>query len=130
MGALVVLATLTLPGAVRSVEYARRFVEDILGAGHPALESAVICTNELATNAVRHSRSGDGGHFTVVIAEGRREIQLSVIDEGADGPGPRLREGGLFEESGRGLFMVDALSSSWAAERDGGATTVWFRVAY
>lgn len=128
MGALTVLATLTLPGTARSLEYTRRFVEDMLGADHPALDSALICTNEIATNAVRHTRSGEDGHFTVIIAEDEGSVQISVVDDGTEGL-PVVRVADPLDETGRGMFLVEMLSDEWSVESDGNAKVVWFRVS-
>jgi anti-sigma regulatory factor (Ser/Thr protein kinase) len=87
MGAMTVLGTLTLPGWERSVAYARRFVREMIGDDHPALDDADLCTSELVTNAVAHTASKHNGHVTVAVALDADLLQISVADDGAGGDG-------------------------------------------
>jgi anti-sigma regulatory factor (Ser/Thr protein kinase) len=114
--AMTVLGSLTVPGGERSVGYARRFVRDLLGAGHPALDDAELCTSELVTNAVVHTRSGRGGRVTVTVAAGAGEVRVGVTDDGAGGRLPYVRRE-PFAEDGRGLLIVMSLAAAWGAER-------------
>jgi anti-sigma regulatory factor (Ser/Thr protein kinase) len=124
--AMTVLGSLTVPGGERSVAYARRFVRDMLGAGHPALDDAALCTSELVTNAVVHTRSGRGGRVTVTVAAGAGGVRISVTDDGAGGRLPYVRRE-PFAEDGRGVLIVTALAAAWGAEQgEDGATTSWF----
>lgn len=81
-------------------------------AGHPATEAAVLVADELASNAVRHTRSGwPRGVFTVYAAVGEKAVVLLVTDQG--GPSvPVPRHAGCDEETGRGLDLVGAVSRS------------------
>lgn len=128
MGALTVMATLTLPGVERAAGYARQFLEDMLGADHPALWEIQVCTNELVTNALRHSRTGKGGHLTIVIAVGDKIVRISVIDDG--GPGAPHVRNDLYAEDGRGMLLVEELSTEWGVDPDDATTTVWFVFAW
>lgn len=128
MESLTVLATLTLPGVMRAAAYARQFLEDMLGADHPALFEIQVCANELVTNAVQHTRTGKGGHLTIVIAVGDRLVRISVIDDGAAGR-PYLRDE-LYAETGRGMLLVERLSEEWGVDSDPATSTVWFTMAY
>jgi anti-sigma regulatory factor (Ser/Thr protein kinase) len=76
---MTVLGTLTLPGVERSVVYARQFVRDLLGSDHPAMYEANVAMCELFTNSLQHSRSGDGGQITIVVATGAGFMQISVL---------------------------------------------------
>ncbi|WP_327352750.1 ATP-binding protein [Streptomyces sp. NBC_01304] len=83
---------------------------------HDLAENAVLCVSELVTNAVRH------GH-----GDGRLSIVCTVEDlyvEVADGnPEPaELRSASDDDTTGRGLVLVDALSTDWGVN-DGGKTT-------
>jgi serine/threonine-protein kinase RsbW len=128
------------PGTPVSVERARSFVAAEL-AGCPARDTLVTCVSELCTNAIRHTRSGDGGVFTVEVTRPRAGVaRVAVTDAGGVGE-PRVRPGGRrFEglldypsdvsdlaEGGRGLSLVAALTSRWGycAAGPAGGRTVW-----
>jgi anti-sigma regulatory factor (Ser/Thr protein kinase) len=127
MGALTVLGTLTLPGSERSVAYARRFVRDMIGADHPALDDAELCTSELVTNALAHTASKHGGQVTVTVARDAGMLRISVADDGAGGQVPYVREE-PFAEDGRGILIVSSLATDWGAQAEEHGTTTWFRL--
>lgn len=98
--------------------------------------------SELASNAIRHSRSGQLlGHYTLTCVRHRDGIRLTCQDQGTDTPAPstpdrprhlRADPHGLdpSAEFGRGLAMVNALTSDWG---DNGLTQsrqVWFHLPY
>ncbi|TNY35929.1 ATP-binding protein [Thermomonospora catenispora] len=109
----------TFPGQDVQVRAARAFVARLL-AGFPALDDVLLVLNELAANALRHTRSGKaGGRFTVEIRRAPDEVTVSVTDQG--GPTePRMRpladsdDPDALAESGRGLLTVAALAASWS----------------
>ncbi|TQM70653.1 anti-sigma regulatory factor (Ser/Thr protein kinase) [Actinomadura hallensis] len=98
------------PEEVRSV---RAFAAHLL-ADFPALDDVLLVLDELAVNAIRHSRSGDrGGRFSVDISKDVAGVIVYVGDQG--GPGePRLRNLADLAEGGRGLLTVDALAATWS----------------
>jgi anti-sigma regulatory factor (Ser/Thr protein kinase) len=109
-----------------SARTARQFVGDTLqqwGCGG-ATEVALLLTTELVTNAVIHARTD----LAVRIAANERCLRVAVSDASHDPP--RLGPGfpGL-EERGRGLPLVDALSSSWGVDWSLDGKAVWFELA-
>jgi anti-sigma regulatory factor (Ser/Thr protein kinase) len=133
-------AARVFPGTPVSVERARAFVAAEL-AGCPARDTLVTCVSELCTNAICHTRSGDGGLFTVEVTRPRGGVAcVAVTDAGGAGE-PRThpaqrRFGALLEypadvsdlaEGGRGLSLVAALTSRWGYCPAGPAAglTVW-----
>lgn len=133
-------AVRVFPGTSVSVERARAFVAAEL-AGCPARDTLVTCVSELCTNAIRHTRSGDGGVFSVEVTRPRDGVaRVAVADAGSSGE-PRVRPvsrrfDGLIEypcdvsdlaEGGRGLSLVAALTSQWgyATVASGQGRTVW-----
>jgi two-component sensor histidine kinase len=105
---------------------ARRFLADVL-AGCPASDDAILCLSELASNAVRHSRSArPGGRFSVRVT--RNSDWLFVEIE--DGGGPWQRAASDHDEPhGRGLRIVDALTDVWGKTGDGvRSRMVWFQM--
>jgi serine/threonine-protein kinase RsbW len=56
------------PGTTKHIRAVRSDLRDLL-VDCPAADDVILCVSELATNAVRHSRSGlPGGTFTVQAA--------------------------------------------------------------
>ena len=117
-----------LVGSPESVALAREWAKEKLGAHHPAIDDVMLLVSELVTNAVLHSNSRDGGDVTIAIADCHQFVHVDVVDEGGT-TAPRVRDFEL-AETGRGLLMVEALSTRWAVYEDGHGRTVWFEVAY
>ncbi|MFF5259977.1 ATP-binding protein [Actinomadura viridis] len=114
----------TFPGAGRSVAHARRFVREVLGP-EPVADTVELCVSELVTNAVRHSASGDGGQVTVAVIADGDVIRGEVTDDGAAGSTPHVRDEPC-AEGGRGMMIVDALSTRWGVTSAPPGATVWF----
>lgn len=113
------------------VPLVRAFVAYAL-AGCPARETLLACVSELAANAITHTASGAGGVFTVeVIWPAAGIAKIAVTDAGGPRePAVRPQEPGDpqdLPEGGRGLTLVDALSSSWGYHDAGwgAGRTVW-----
>ncbi|MFI7464615.1 ATP-binding protein [Nonomuraea sp. NPDC049646] len=116
-----------LPGVPSQVSRARGLVTAALGRDHPFHDDVVLLTSELATNAILHTRSGDGGSFTVSVLSSDTTVRVCVADGGADGP-PCVCRTAPQATSGRGLPLIEALSHRWGFVREGGSTTVWFEL--
>jgi len=132
-----------LPRHPASVSLARRRVRDHLAdwghsADDPALEDTVLLVSELATNAVLHGpppSSSSRGYphlereFEVAVtalADGSCFIEVS--DEGF--AEPRTRPVTDWEESGRGLHLVEHIAVAWGVwSRGRYGKTVWALVA-
>lgn len=119
---------LRVPGTERAAGHLRRWMRDLLGAGHPALEDAEQCLSEVVTNAVRHTVSGRGGQVRVELGYSDRAVRVEVIDDGGSEYVPRVRDMAETGESGRGLRIVAALAADWSAERRGGGHVVRFAI--
>jgi anti-sigma regulatory factor (Ser/Thr protein kinase) len=100
---------------------ARRFVTRTLRDwGHPELvDAGAAVVTELATNALLHARSG----FEVRLLRSRDLVRLAVSDSGHGVPA--LRDPGGRALSGRGLVMVDALTTRWGHWPRQGGKLVW-----
>ncbi|MEV4397182.1 ATP-binding protein [Nonomuraea sp. NPDC049607] len=116
-----------LPGVPSQVSRARGLVTAALGRDHPFHDDVVLLTSELATNAILHTRSGDGGSFTVSVSSSDTTVRVCVADGGTDGP-PCVCRTAPQATSGRGLPLIEALSHRWGFVREGGSTTVWFEL--
>lgn len=101
------------PGRGESVSAARAFAREVLAAldvPEPRVGDALTCLSELATNAVRYSRSGQGGEFLVRLQVAGAHLLVEVADQG--GPtGPVVSPPSLSGEGGRGLPIVCSLGS-------------------
>ncbi len=119
----------TFPGEPRQVPEARAFVAAAL-AGCPARETLLTCVSELAANAVAHTASGAGGVFTVEVIRPADGVALVAITDAGGFSRPAISRGRGLEqlaEGGRGLALVEALSSRWGYRDagDGEGRTVW-----
>jgi anti-sigma regulatory factor (Ser/Thr protein kinase) len=105
------------------VSAARHFAWDTLtswGIDADARDSAVLCVSELVTNALIHTLTGC--EVRLVLHHG--VLTTSVRDGGAQG---RLDSAGddPLASHGRGLRLVDALSTRWGSRREAVGMTVW-----
>lgn len=122
------------PGLPSQIAYARRFVARQLVAS-PELTTATLLTSELATNAITHSASGRAtGKFEVCVhlAPGWARVEVRDLGNVAEEPEPQHRDPYDTTEHGRGLDLVEALSSKWGTEPrgDGMGRKVWFELVW
>lgn len=92
-----------------------------LGEDGEVADVAELLVGELATNALVHA--GSGFRLTLFAAHGF--LRCEVAD--AERRVPRVLDAGA-GESGRGMFLVDALAQRWGCHRDGPGKTVWFEL--
>ncbi|WP_405452002.1 ATP-binding protein [Streptomyces erythrochromogenes] len=94
---------------------------------HGLSDDLVLIASELATNAVRHG--GTPARVTLALrcpGNGRRVVRLEVEDSGP-GFDPPSRPHAIRVESctGRGLLLVETLSSAWGARATAAGQLVW-----
>ena len=114
---------LSLPSSPHAPARARRAIEALSGTLDPDLvEQLKLLATELVTNSCRHATSR-GEPIGVVLSSDDNVVRLSVSD---CGPGFSAPEAAADpeSESGRGLFIVDALAKRWGIETEGGSR-VW-----
>ncbi|MCX3285307.1 ATP-binding protein [Streptomyces sp. NEAU-H22] len=111
------------PSAVREAraEVRRQLEGWGLGEDGAVADVAELLVGELATNALVHA--GSGFRLTLFAAHG--VLRCEVTD--AERRVPRVLDAGA-GESGRGMFLVDALAQCWGCHRDGPGKTVWFEL--
>ncbi len=103
----------TFPAADVQVREARQFLHSVFG-DHPAIDDAVLCVSEMATNATIHSRSREpGGKFTVSSTLSGACIRVEVRDQG----GEWIHVLGQ-ERRGHGLHIVSRIASNWGISGD------------
>jgi anti-sigma regulatory factor (Ser/Thr protein kinase) len=115
-------------GCPDQVARARQFVASEL-AGCPVADDAVFCVSELATNAVMHTASGDGGKFEVIVQRWASLARVSVCDQGSVAT-PTARPLDQVSESGRGLGLVAMVADNWGQSGDATGRAVWFELAW
>ena len=106
------------------VREARQFLAQVLGDCSRATD-ALACLSELVTNSVLYSNSRrPNGRFIVRASLRPAGLRVEVEDEG----GPWKHRPGHDDQRGRGLAIVDALSTDWSITGNGTSRTVWFEI--
>jgi anti-sigma regulatory factor (Ser/Thr protein kinase) len=114
-----------LPPDVRSVRTGRHFARDTVLAWDLAqlADDVQLGVSELVTNAVRHA----GTELTLSL---RLDGALTVEVHDAE---PKLRQPARAPQPdaghGRGLRIVEAISTEWGVTADAGGKSVWFNLA-
>lgn len=112
------------PNDPQAVRAARKFaLSELPGYAPELLDVVELLVSELAGNCVRHTNSD----FEVSVSGDRRKIRVSVSDRGAGRP--VVQHVDTSAVSGRGLALVETLSSSWGVRNSrlpGGGKAVWF----
>jgi len=110
-----------LPADLSAARRARAFVrESLCPRHHPGVtEPALLLVTELAVNAVAHGAPPvtagldcRGGTVRLMVSDGSRTRPTHVHAR-------------LDSESGRGVALVDLLSSDWGVQVTGAGKTVW-----
>ena len=112
---------LPVPAAVPA---ARRFVTAVLamwGADEVAWEAGLV-TSELATNAVRHGQSA----FRLFVSRPAGAVRIAIEDVAAGWPS--RRDATLDDVDGRGVAIVEALSSRWGCDARLGSKVAWAEI--
>jgi anti-sigma regulatory factor (Ser/Thr protein kinase) len=110
------------PGAPRA---ARHFVADTLaglGCANRVIDAELV-VSELVSNAVIHAQTD----LTVALALAPGAIRIEVRDRNRTPPAPRSPS--AFSISGRGLPLIDALTSAWGFNQFGDGKVVWAQIA-
>jgi DNA-binding NarL/FixJ family response regulator len=113
-----------LPADPVSASRAREAVTNALitDVDDGALDTLVLLTSELVTNVVAHARTNC--HLGVELFGD--VVRVSVTDESGQPLQPKQVSDQA--ESGRGLALVEMLSSSWGVVNRSVGKTVWFEV--
>lgn len=115
---------LDLPASLTSGRDARYFLRTILLAWDAGdlLDDAQLLTTELVNNAVVHASSAVRLRLRLTA----RCLRVEVTDNGT---GVLHRQHSRLDDTrGRGLHLVEALSTSWGTAADRGGKVVWFEL--
>lgn len=86
-------------------------------------EAAVLLTSEVAANALRHA--GSIGQLEVSVDDSRLRVEASDASRRC----PEVCHPPPDAARGRGMAIVESVSSAWGVVRDGTGKTVWFELA-
>ena len=120
-------AILELVPALRAPRAARAFVAETLTAWNvqaDEVEAAQLVVSELVTNAVLHAADSPTISLDLRLTDGA--VRVLVSDGGRGEPDRRPHPDPRTDETGRGVWLVDAFAERWGTEmhgRDG--KTVW-----
>ncbi|MEW2076311.1 ATP-binding protein [Streptomyces sp. NPDC017966] len=120
-----------LPATPASVRTARGGVRELLTARDvpdEVCDDAVVVASELLTNALTHAA---GERIVCRLRVRADRIRVEVEDQARGPELPVLRRPGPDDQNGRGLLLVDALSSDWGVGRAPGryGRVVWAELA-
>ncbi|WP_245883153.1 SpoIIE family protein phosphatase [Streptomyces hyaluromycini] len=114
------LASWDLPGNPAVVADARRLAAEQLalwGLAEAAFVTQLV-VSELVTNAMRHA----GGPIRLRLIKG--ETLICEVSDGSS-VSPHLRRARVFDEGGRGLFMVAQITQRWGTRYTRTGKTIW-----
>lgn len=111
--------SLELPVDLRTPKLAREAVAATFD-GEPRVGDLLLCVSEVVTNAVRHARTA--GRLTVM-----RNARLLTVEvhDGSDAL-PIRRPMSAIALNGRGLRILDQLTTRWGTRSTGSGKVVWF----
>jgi anti-sigma regulatory factor (Ser/Thr protein kinase) len=122
--------SVTFPGLPAIVPSARRFVRGIL-ANSPRGDDMELIAAELASNAIRHTPSGDpGGEFTITIRTGTGWARIEVSDTGTGQWHPPPGDGNPGAEYGRGLAIIAAIADKFGHDVRPDGQALWAEIAW
>jgi anti-sigma regulatory factor (Ser/Thr protein kinase) len=112
------------------VKVARSYIAGRLGADWRGLDDVLLLFSEIASNAVRHTASGNDSTFRVAVRVTGPTVRVEVGDDGGSSS-PEVTDSGddaAVVTGGRGLRIVDVLADSWGHRGDELGRVVWFEV--
>lgn len=117
-------ACVVLPCEPASASAARRFAARTLHEwGEEAIDDVVeLLLSEVVTNALLHAASP----VEVCLARQSEGVRVAVADQSP--AMPSQRDWADDASTGRGLSLIEALSSGWGVEHADGGKVVWFTV--
>ncbi|MFE3457736.1 ATP-binding protein [Nocardiopsis aegyptia] len=124
------------PSRPASVREARDWLRQRLGLARtpaPPTHDALLILSEITTNALLHAPEREHGRaFVVSVFTYRNSLRISVRTTRARSGIPCLEVvcADPEAEHGRGLFLVDALASSWGVERTHSGPAVYFTLEW
>jgi anti-sigma regulatory factor (Ser/Thr protein kinase) len=127
-------ATFAIPAAPESASLARKMTEAVLRAWACGVDCdmTILLVDEVFTNAVLHgvARASEAVHVTVELVASPQGLHVEVHDPGhGDCDAVTARPTDAHSESGRGLELVNALSTCWGSKETPEGKYVYFDMA-
>ena len=122
------VATYVATAELRAVASARRFTEETLTGWQlpdDPVDVAVLCVSELVTNAIIHTVAGC--QVRLMLHDG--VLTISVRDAGTGGRDAHPPSDDPLAGHGRGLQLVEMISTRWGSELDAVGMTVRCEIA-
>jgi len=123
--------SMTIPFSAESAGQVRHALESWLaqrGSASHVVDDVRLVATELVGNAVRHALPRDDGTVLVCWEAEDSTLVLSVCDGGGSSE-PQQLDASPYDDKGRGLAIVDALSSTWWVDSSPRQRTVHARLA-
>jgi anti-sigma regulatory factor (Ser/Thr protein kinase) len=92
-------------------------------ATFPRLDDLLLCLSEVVTNAVLH------GGPPILVTGGIVDQAIRVEVGDGSTVAPVRRPVDQFQPTGRGLHLLDRLTSEWGVEITPAGKTVWFELS-
>jgi anti-sigma regulatory factor (Ser/Thr protein kinase) len=107
-----------------SVRDARRYVDDRLSSlgFATAVIAAELLVSELVTNAILHARTP----VQLSVEQRGESVRVNVGDDSRRTP--RTRHHSVDSGTGRGLLLVERMSTRWGVETTATGKVVWFEL--
>lgn len=112
----------TVPASVARI---RRFAVEACSRTASSVDgdTVALLVSEVATNALVHGT----GEVRVRVLPRPPGVRVEVAD--GSGTLPRRRTATAVDEGGRGIALIEALSSAWGSEATPEGKIVWFELA-
>ncbi|MEV7869191.1 ATP-binding protein [Streptomyces sp. NPDC088124] len=112
----------------RAVDVRRMLLAELRSRHANLADDAVLAAHELFSNAVRHGSHSPTDTITVTVECSGDTLRIGVRDGSPHLPRPRAA--GSEDTDGRGLRLVEALTTVWGTVHHGQGKTVWFTIAH
>ncbi|MEU1906526.1 ATP-binding protein [Streptomyces hygroscopicus] len=116
-----------MPASLEAVPKARRRVVKLaselkLPLDEPSFDNLELLAGEVIANAIVHTSAP----CAVCVLPAGSLVRVEITD--ADSAEPRPKQAGPDDETGRGLFLVDALAADWGTYQRPEGKVTWFEV--